>query len=43
MNKFEEFGIREELIRVITELGFEKLAPIQEQSIPILKGGNRDF
>ncbi|MHB8277195.1 MAG: DEAD/DEAH box helicase [Candidatus Humimicrobiaceae bacterium] len=43
MNKFEKFGIREELVRAIKELGFEKLTPIQEQSIPILKGGNRDF
>jgi len=43
MNKFERFGIREELVRAIKELGFEKLTPIQEQSIPILKGGNRDF
>lgn len=43
MNKFEKFGIKEELVRAIKELGFEKLTPIQEQSIPILKGGNRDF
>jgi len=43
MNKFEEFEIREELVRAITELGFKKLTPIQEQSIPILKNGNRDF
>jgi ATP-dependent RNA helicase DeaD len=43
MNKFEKFGIREELVRAIKELGFEKLTPIQEQSIPILKVGNRDF
>lgn len=43
MNKFEKFGIREELVRAIKELGFEKLTPIQEQSIPILKSGNRDF
>jgi len=43
MNKFEEFGIKEELIRAIKELGFEKLTPIQAQSIPILKSGDKDF
>ncbi|MCE5328934.1 DEAD/DEAH box helicase [bacterium] len=43
MKKFKEFAIREELIKAITELGFEKPTPIQEQSIPILKKGNMDF
>ncbi|MHB1347858.1 MAG: DEAD/DEAH box helicase [Candidatus Humimicrobiaceae bacterium] len=43
MNKLEDFGIREELIRAIKELGFEKLTPIQAQSIPILKNGDKDF
>ncbi len=43
MNQFEEFGIRKELVKAITELGFEKLTPIQEQSIPILKDGRRNF
>jgi ATP-dependent RNA helicase DeaD len=43
MNQFEEFGIRKELVRAITELGFEKLTPIQEKSIPVLKDGSRNF
>src|SRR5665811_39088 len=43
MNKIEEFGIKEELIKAIKELGFEKLTPIQAQSIPILKSGDKDF
>ena len=43
MNQFEEFGIRKELVRAILELGFEKPTPIQEQSIPILKDGRRNF
>jgi ATP-dependent RNA helicase DeaD len=43
MSKFEEFGIKEELIKAIKELGFEKLTPIQAQSIPILRSGDRDF
>ena len=43
MNYFEEFGIRKELVKAITELGFEKLTPIQEQSIAVLKEGRRNF
>ncbi len=43
MNNFEEFGIRKELIKAITELGFEKPTPIQEKSIPILKEGRQNF
>ena len=43
MNKFEKFGISEEIIRAITDLGFEKPTPIQEQSLPVLLKGNRDF
>jgi ATP-dependent RNA helicase DeaD len=43
MNQFEELGIRKELVRAVLELGFEKLTPIQEQSIPILKDGRRNF
>ncbi len=43
MNHFEELGIRKELVRSIMELGFEKLTPIQEQSIPVLKYGLQDF
>src|SRR4030042_6976304 len=43
MNQFEKFGIRKELVKAILELGFEKPTPIQEQSIPILKDGRRNF
>ncbi len=43
IDEFKEIGIREESIRSIKELGFEKLTPIQERSIPVLKGGMRDF
>ncbi len=43
MNHFEEFGIKKELIKAITELGFEKLTPIQEQSISVLKEGRQNF
>lgn len=43
MNYFEKFGIRKELIKAITELGFEKLTPIQEKSITVLKEGSQNF
>ncbi len=43
MNEFEKFGINAEIIRAITELGFEKPTPIQEQSIPVLQDNKRDF
>ena len=43
MNYFEEFGIRKELVKAITELGFEKLTPIQEKSISVLKEGRQNF
>jgi len=43
MNNFEEFGIKNELLKAIRELGFEKPTPIQEQSIPILKKGLQNF
>ncbi|MFI5219323.1 MAG: DEAD/DEAH box helicase [Bacteroidia bacterium] len=43
MNKFEALGIRDEIIQSITQLGFETPTPIQEQSIPVLLTGTRDF
>ena len=39
----KEFGISEEILKAISELGFEKLTPIQEQTIPVLINGDRDF
>ncbi|MBN2072467.1 MAG: DEAD/DEAH box helicase [Actinobacteria bacterium] len=42
-NGFKDFGIREESIRSIKELGFTKPTPIQVQSIPVLRKGLRDF
>ena len=43
MNEFEKFGIRDEIIEAIKLLGFEQFTPIQEQSIPALMAGDRDF
>lgn len=42
-NGFKDFGIREESIRSINELGFTKPTTIQVKSIPVLKKGLRDF
>ncbi|MCL7986537.1 DEAD/DEAH box helicase [Sphingobacterium sp. lm-10] len=43
MNPFLELGIRHEIVNAVTELGFEKPSPIQEQAIPVLLTGNNDF
>lgn len=43
MNPFIELGIRHDIVNAITELGFEKPTPIQEQSIPVLLTGSNDF
>jgi ATP-dependent RNA helicase DeaD len=43
MNPFEKLGVGEKLIKSVTELGFTQPTPIQEQAIPVLLTGNRDF
>ncbi|MBP7496594.1 MAG: DEAD/DEAH box helicase, partial [Bacteroidales bacterium] len=43
MNEFEKIGINNEVIKAITELGYVQLTPIQQQAIPMLLKGNRDF
>ncbi|POY38555.1 ATP-dependent RNA helicase [Solitalea longa] len=43
MNLFEQLGIGPKTVQAITELGFEAPTPIQEQAIPELLKGNRDF
>ena len=40
---FIELGLKEELIRAVTELGFQTPMPIQEKAIPVLLSGERDF
>jgi len=40
---FEETGIRPELIKAITELGFEKPMPVQQQVIPVIMQSTRDI
>ncbi|MFI3240232.1 MAG: DEAD/DEAH box helicase [Bacteroidales bacterium] len=36
MKKFEELGVREDILRAITEMGFESAMPVQEKVIPHL-------
>ncbi len=43
MNSFEALGLQGDLLKGIQDLGFETPTPIQEQSIPVLLTGTRDF
>ncbi len=43
MNPFLELGIREEVVKAVTEIGFEKPSEIQEKAIPVLLTGDDDF
>jgi len=43
MNPFIELGIRHDIVNALTELGFSKPTPIQEQSVPVLLAGSNDF
>lgn len=43
MNKFEELGLNEQLIRATDELGFTEPTAIQQQAIPVLLSGTTDF
>ena len=40
---FQSLGLKPELIRAVTEMGFETPMPIQEQAIPVLLAGDTDF
>jgi len=40
---FQSLGLKPELIRAVTEMGFETPMPIQEQAIPVLLAGETDF
>jgi ATP-dependent RNA helicase DeaD len=40
---FEELGIEEGFLKSITALGFTEPTPIQEQAIPVLLSGTKDF
>lgn len=43
MNPFEQLGVSPKVVQAISELGFVSPTPIQEQSIPVLLKGDRDF
>jgi ATP-dependent RNA helicase DeaD len=43
MMTFEGLGINENLLLATTELGFTNPTPIQEQAIPVLLSGTKDF
>ena len=43
MNAFEALGLNEQLVKSISELGFETPTPIQEKAIPVLLSGTMDF
>src|SRR5882757_88618 len=43
MITFEEIGIEERLVKAVTDLGYVNPTPIQEQAIPVLLSGTKDF
>ncbi len=43
MNEFEGLGLNENLVKAVTDLGFDTPTPIQIKAIPILLSGTTDF
>ena len=43
MSSFASLGIRAEILRALTDLGFEKPTPVQEKTIPVLLTSERDM
>lgn len=43
MTTFENLGVRDDLLRGITEMGFENPMPVQEKVIPVLLNGDHDL
>lgn len=41
--KFDELGLKDEILRAIEELGYEEAMPIQERSIPFMMQDTRDL
>ena len=37
--QYKESGLTPEILRAVTEMGFEEMTPIQEQAIPVLLTG----
>ena len=40
---FQKLGINNHILKAISDLGFTKPTPIQQQSIPALLNGNTDY
>jgi len=43
MNKFETLGISENIVKAVSELGFESPTPIQEKAVPLLLENKHDL
>ncbi len=43
MSTFQELGLNEDLLRAITDLGFEKPSEVQEKAIPLLLEEDKDL
>lgn len=43
MNKFEALGINENVVKAITELGFENPTPVQVKAIPLILSNEQDI
>src|SRR5665213_1937963 len=43
MNAFEGLGLNENILKAVTDLGFDTPTPIQVKAIPILLSGTTDF
>lgn len=43
MNAFEGLGLNENLVKAVTDLGFDTPTPIQIKAIPVLLSGTTDF
>jgi len=43
MNAFEALGLNENLVQAVADLGFTEPTPIQQQAIPVLIAGTKDF
>ena len=43
MNKFEQLGLNESLLKAITDLGFENPSEVQEKAIPLLLEKDTDI
>ena len=43
MEKFRNYGLSEEILTAIGEMGFETPTPIQEKTIPAILGSEQDI